>query len=500
MNNKKLIKLVNQMTDNVEENYKTISKNYKIVKQILNNKKMLFDLMKIDCDEQKVSMFFECILTFPQDINIKVNPFTYLYEKDKNGNTFLHIIPENNHSLRFIFNILNSIKLRNFNISVLNHLLYEVNNDRDMFMHIVLKDIIKNKKDINDDFINLLDFLLKNNFDYRYSYNHINKTVHEYIGIILNSINVSSDKIHNIKYIIYENYFFEFLDDLSENKEKDIELINDIYGDINYCDEKGSLLNRSTRIIGPVKNIINNVTAYKTRDDIINKCKLLLEYGIDPNLRDKNGNTFLHNIIELMTKEDEQIFDLINCAIDRGFDVNQRPTVLKSMLDFCPDNKRILKYYEYFIDKGYNTAIGDFNYDEIVKAKETAAFPQSSNKESYFKIMELAKFREIVDYIIYKLDQEGFKVEDGFVEKFCWIYKDFVVFKAEIQSFSEITNDKNILMRLTKLISDNRKNSVIVKSEKITVEEVLEGLKLLFLDLQTDFFNKIDRSKQKIKR
>ena len=242
MNNKKLIKLVEQMTNDIEENYKIISKNHKIAKQVLNNKKMLFDLIKIDCDEQKVFMFFESILTFPPYISIQINPFTYLYEKDKNGNTFLHLIPESNHSLGFILNILNIIKYKNFKINVLNHLLYEVNNNRDTFMQIVLKDIIINNKDISDDFINLLDFVLKNKFNYRYSYNNINKTVYEYLDIILHSVNVDANKIRSIKYVIYENDFFEFLNDLSENQDKDMELINDIYWEINYCDEKGTLL------------------------------------------------------------------------------------------------------------------------------------------------------------------------------------------------------------------------------------------------------------------
>lgn len=153
---------------------------------------------------------------------------------------------------------------------------------------------------------------------------------HRVVQIILSKINVDINKkdIHgrtklqdSVMLGDHEmaKILIEYGADLNSKDNKDQNVLYDAlsYGNIDFIDHLLSLKNLDFNNIDKENNNILQHSFSLANDEIALK---LIKHGVNPNLRNKEGNTYL----SIVAQRGIQSFKIIETALENGFDINSR--------------------------------------------------------------------------------------------------------------------------------------------------------------------------------
>lgn len=280
--------------------------------------------------------------------------------------------------------------------------------------------------------------------------------------------------------------FYNILGDiLSNNKEQNIKLLNNTFGDINV-----------------VSRELNNLLVYaiyvydKDEKLLLNLFSKLMEAGVNPSLKNIYKQTYLHVLInkhnELICKEDFNSFvyyhfdKVLKKSIEYGYDVNEKTSLLKTALD----SKHILTYeiYKILCSNGY----------DIINDKECIAYLKENKNivPNQYLLEQSVNYRLIIDSLFSYLTKEKYKMEDNFKDKFYCYEKEISEFLILINGY--YNSNSNLTTAWSKCIIENRKMSVNYNEYYISVLEVIEGLRTLINDFNEMLNSNVDKFKEKI--
>lgn len=265
-------------------------------------------------------------------------------------------------------------------------------------------------------------------------------------------------------------------DILNSSKETNQELLKRYFKNINYCDYNGHSLLFLCQDIN---------LAFEMCTPIIHK---LLEAGVNPNLRDKNNDTFLMYMLKKKrvytsdyTEEGNiQLFlSVIREITECGYDFNSKPTLFNITLE-----KDILNdsLYSLMRDNGYDSYYDDINL-ELVRKKD-------------FKSKNCIYYRIIVNKLIEFLESSYFEVDKNFKEQM-FAVEDDIAYLIEMILVYYQYDITHIAFYWKNEIIENRFNCVNVIDKDISATEAIDGLKSVVNKMQESFNNSLDDIRNK---
>lgn len=469
---KKLLSIIDNMSDSYIYNRKYIEKKLKFITELAQKGELLISILSLPCDHGKLSGFISSSKEYINDEVFLLN----IKKLDKDGNNYLQLITKNNiyeGCLSIInthlFSVLektydnNQEKIKDF----LNNLLAHKNNEQKDFLDIIIE---MYHKEASENLYEIIRIVLVNLSDYNVSY-----IVDNYDRIISMDMNLEDYIIS----LFRADNLHSFCSLLTDDKDYNRQLIEKVFGKLDFPSENASLL------------------YYRVYDNFdICSIEKLLEIGIDPNKRssDHFGNNFITYAIT-RDSDFDKIEQSIELGIKYGFNINCEPSLLRKYVEtkkFCANS---IYFYKFLIVNGFNTYLSDIDENFIYKYIEKYNFSRNYGEE----FLKIYKFYFIYDGIKYKLSLKNIELEDYFREKFNYVFEEFNTIKTRIQCFFGIENNKNFILRLTDIIIENKNNCVNANDSKVSVEDVFEALKIFIIKNNNINFDYIDRCKEKIK-
>lgn len=485
--NKQISKIINKMTEDNMVNTKIIAKNKLIIKNFLRDDDFLHKLVALDCDEKKLITFYIHLIKTDDYAFRTIELFNIPNKNDLLGGNFLQTAMQNGKSINFIYEI-SGFTWCFLGSSRIRVLFNFVDKNGDSFIHSYLKKLLTSKEKIDDKFIQHYKNIVIDGFKYDKLINSDGLTVFDILKT-LDRTQITLQQLLSIENINYETNFYNFLKELTGNKEEDLKLINETYGSVNYVDNNGTLLTRTIKVLNN-HSIVNNYNKKEMTEFIVSKIEQLLSYGVNPNIEDFNMYTYLHYAV-LFIDDFITIDKLIDNGVEYGFDVNTRPSITSIKLKSGVSYLTFYKYYSLLKKYGYNNFEADFTIDDVKNKTDVSDYDIR-----YFR--DKHNFNRRIDFIRVNLKNNNLKVEERFEEKFNEIYCDFISIFEIIKNFYYTNDDKEILTEMINMILEKRNNNLCNNSNVVSVEEILEALKSLVLKRQSYIFEKIDRCKQNI--
>ena len=155
----------------------------------------------------------------------------------------------------------------------------------------------------------------------------------------------SFNNLKKKKYLYNMIFLADELDNREDNEFK--EYIIEIFGDVNYNDEKGSLLHYSIDTIS------------QNDERLFSICSKLLEIGVNPNLVDEVNYTFLYRYLKASNINRETFFELLKISIECGFSEHD-----SIFLDVFIKNIHHYNSYKLIVDNGCQIT-DSFNFKEV---------------------------------------------------------------------------------------------------------------------------------------
>ena len=281
--------------------------------------------------------------------------------------------------------------------------------------------------------------------------------------------------------------FYNILDDiLSNNKERNIKLLDDTFSTVNVLSSDFNNL-----LVYAIYVYNNNE---KMLMDLFNK---LLEAGVSPGMRNIYKQTYLHVLInkhnELINKEDFNSFvyyhfdEVLKKSIEYGYDVNANPSLLRTALEV----KHILSYeiYEMLCSNGY----------DVTKDVDSINFLKENKNvvPNQYLIEESVDCRIVLDNMFLYLKKEKYEVEEN-------LKKDLYDFEKEIYNFLRLlkghygNSDYALANEWGNCIIENRKRSINTNDGPVSTLELVEGLRTLINNVNEILNNNVDEFKEKV--
>lgn len=456
----KLSSIVQSMSDDKSRNKKIINKNIDFLLNYAQEKNLVDDLISLKCEDYKTRIL---LIRFLRMISIEDRNII-MQKRDKDNNTILHIVAQNSNDIKLVTEMIKS----NLTGDVFSYaFLKKKNNQGKSFFDIVLnKNLIDNEQ--SSDFINMLSLIAPLD---------ISLIINNYDLIIkrLKDFNISNghpvfDVENTLRSIckpqivkIVKNFF-------NDDKEENIKLIKDIFGDINYTDDAGSSL---------LWDCVDEGVIFK---DTISK---LLEIGVNPNIQNRYDDTFIHCAIENNNSCDE-IISLLKNSIDYGYDINQRPTIMKQIFNCWEIADDTVKVYKFLCENNFNSS--NVHIDE-------SRFTNLSLCE--IELIKIYRINVVSDLVVNKLTSLGFDFEIDFKKK---IINVLFYFYTEFQHLGitlESSDNSDLINLLTEGIIDAFNSNIICINKEIGVNDFLDGLKYVVSKQQQLVLDKIDKYKVK---
>ena len=260
-------------------------------------------------------------------------------------------------------------------------------------------------------------------------------------------------ELKKIKYLSYSNSFINELENKNDTEIK--EWLIDIFGDMNYCDEKGSLLHLCI--------------SFGNKENLERICFNLLELGVDPNLVNQKGYNFLEKYVNDPSHNSDILYNLLEKSIQSGLIVGRT-----KMLKIFFDNTRNYKLYKLLVDNGVEIT-NEFDFSLLCSCEECE------------KINISAHFRLIIYNIKLKLESYSYLLEENFNKELFYVEEDL------FEIFEGILGMDDDWYNLESLILDNilkNKESEIGLNKMISANEVVEAI----IDV---YKNNLDKKKLK---
>ena len=488
---KKLLFLVDKMTLNEKENIKTIKKNLNFIKKFLKKYALLNSLVDLNYNNDKILLFIETLDTIYKDKNIYYNDF---FKTDDYGNNFL-LLACNSWDIKEILKLLD-IVFKNRSYQFTDKILNHKNNFDISFLYKYI-DVASNKDDV--DFNHLLTL-----FD-SYIFNcDITATNGK---TIFDLINENNKKMINmvgwkrLKTMIYwytvNNSFYQ----LNGDKKHDTEIVEKLFGNVNYTDSVGSPLHYFVNGGRFDYNSLNlDVFEQMDKKIILDITKKLLDIGINPNVKDELRNeTFIHPAIEAFSSDSDFIIDLIKLAQNYNYDVNTTPSLVKTSLEKTVKKRGSYEFtyniYRHLCTRGLITITADFDIEKINQHVPALMF------DTYlYKITNLYKVNYAIESLINNLNNFNLTVEDIFKPKYIWMldndrYIDYFI-QSTIEFYDNDTNNNtNLISNWALEIKKQRDANISVLDKPVTFYESLEVLKKLIFEYKNATTNGLKKKK-----
>lgn len=455
----KLSSIVQSMSDDKSRNKKIINKNIDFLLNYAQEKNLVDDLISLKCEDYKTRIL---LIRFLRMISIEDRNII-MQKRDKDNNSILHMVAQNSSDIKLVNEMIKS----NLTGDVFSYdFLKKKNNQGKNFFDIVLnKNLIDNEQ--SSDFINMLSLIAPLD---------ISLIIDNYDLIIkrLKDFNLSNghpvfDAENTLRSIckhqivkIVKNFF-------NDDKNENIKLIKDIFGDINYTDDNGSLL----------WDCVDEDFIF---EDAISK---LLEIGVNPNIQNRYDDTFIHCAIEHNDSSDE-IISVLMTSVDYGYDINQRPTIMKQILNCWGLTDETVKVYKFLCQNNFNSS--NVHVDE-------SRFTNLGSCELEF--IKIYRINVVSDLVVDKLTSLGFDFEIDFKKKIINILLDFYTEMQQLGITLEGSDNLNLINLLTEGIIDAFNSNTNCIYKEIKVNDFLDGLKYVVSKQQQIVLDKINQYKVK---
>lgn len=271
---------------------------------------------------------------------------------------------------------------------------------------------------------------------------------------------------------IIKKILINIQDDIIENnKEQNIELLQYNFSRINTIDYNKRTLLFLIRDISLPPTVIAKII-----------CKLL-EVGVNPNELDEECNTFITYLINSTEYTDEEISEILLMIIPElskyNYEFNYHPTIFKELLK---TNKINDKLYRSLRDNGYDSS------SEFFKEEERDIKDLEIKKYVYYRIIinKLLNFLECNSYEIdTNFKDQLFNLEDDICELI-----EYILFYYKYDAYRIAHNWQQAMV-------NHRFESVNVIDGPFTAAEAINGLKMVFNDINNAVENKFEKVKSK---
>lgn len=468
--NKKIDFIIDRMTDNEKLNMA-------LIKLLPKNTSLKDFVIKVH-DEVKTFKAMQLYLSsVPRPFRI-----TQIMNYNGDGN-FLHMAIKTGYSMSFVEDWL--CYLDDFfqdNHSLLTHFINEIDNCGRTVAHTIFYEryvgVVFNKTDEMKELISLLNMLLKMGFNPQLQ----DDNFHDFLSLtnmvaqnefivdfyIKNQLQEIAVEIQRILFTSDYNYFFKYIiNDNQLNKElnnglnKDYkDLIYRVFGKDGFKSTNGiSLLSQAARCLE------GNI--------LITMLELLLESGVEPNY--KTDFSFVNLAIEKEYKSDYNIKRIIMLAIKYGFDINQKPSIIRYLFDIGKNNiSDIYSIYVLLCDNGYITYNADFDKDDILTYDKSIYFCNYCYDED--KFIKLYRQQFFLNFLSIKLKEKGLVLGKCFIEKYNDNYIEINNLWIGGQLCLGISDDDVFANMVIERIINNRSHNINFTSQEIPIEELLTSL------------------------
>lgn len=485
----KLLSLVQKMNIDSKHNLRVLKANSMFIKKFIKNNSLLNTLVTFELHGTDIYRFLNSFMELYDN--------TALYNQvvlktDDEGNNFLLLAVKNCLLNDIIFNILDIMlkgKDNDFVSKVINH----KNNLNETFVYKYIEDSYKS---------GMLYFPVElfNKYNFDFTVETANgKSILSFIkGLdkeIKNSRVYSSMIVH-----IYKKIIPSIIEKLNGNKEHDIEIIENIFGDVNYTDKNGSLLHYciQTGIGDYIHSFPSTFTECTDKEYILTNIRYLLEIGVDPNFRTKDSNeSFIDLAIKRYNKDYKFVISLIELAKQYNYklDVSLIRSALKNTVKISSSYRYTYEIYKYLSINGLKTLDTNLSKDEFKENMPFIVFDHS-----YVDIDNLYDLNCVIENLINTLCKDNLLVEEKFKEKFINIMPSIGDF---ISNMRLLYNDDKIVKILfidawVKKIKYNRSLNIINTNKYITAIECLEALENLIIENEENLLKTLNVGKKKL--
>lgn len=343
--------------------------------------------------------------------------------------------------------------------------------------------ITKEVSDLNDYYLLYSTLKALELFDFNYfvdGYNNCN--ILEYIEKINYNLSEIDNEIlvkfKDLVIYIYDSAFDQLAEKIITLPDSDVKtFIEYVYGDINYVDDRGSLLHRALRC--------------KIDDDTcLELVKKLLSLGVDPSATDY----YKYNIIQcaIYNHNDEDfICKLIEETSKYDYKIKSRQNSNKDVIATLLDNGNInlLKILDMLTDIGFK--IDDLNLINIKESKWGQSHLDEIERVKCFAAIKC-------DFINLKVeleDKQNYQTENNFAEKIDGLE---VKFSDTVRKVKNIVGYGEFYFYWANAITENRNKSINHVDGKVTLDEALEALRSIVDNFTKEINNEINEQKNKI--
>lgn len=526
---RKLKKLTDKISDDNSRNSKLFEKNLDLL-EYFNSRKLgsseyLFrKLMKMHCDEEQIIKFMRKYFYYLRD-----NMFEWEKEIKKSlnlrqesrisGGNFVFNALKEGYGLSFIDNVLEivneSFRYKN---EKYREYVYDLFLDYTLpgtdLVYLFLENAINNNIDISNDIEKLCTMIEKYNVDLSTPdfEGKTSLTLLEDIDINNQKI-MTDDQLLKLKQTIYKTSINGML---TYDKEKDLETIKSIFGDINYYDVNGSLLHYCLNHGYYFTKYINE-NSY-----ITNHLNYLLELGVDPNLKDDKGRSFVDYAIEIANDSNyafckdlndlpKIIEQLLKSGFEYGFDINQHPNLFLSFIIKINYVNKCNRVYNLLCLNGYKSYGFDNTYDLLYGRYQGKVLFDDIGPGIFINSYKCNRYR---DWLIYLLKENNLEVTDDFEKKYNMVFCPWLLKKEydvqPIQAYACSNILKKEIIDCTKLSESDffnhwvssiiklRNENISQENNKVNLYEALNALKYLDIEKENQFSIKVKKRQQKI--
>lgn len=486
---KKLIKIISKLSDNEKKNLKMLDKFFEKY-NIMPDKRFLMRIFCYNLDEKSICIF----LDYLRD-NLTFDSKDSLFFTDIHYNNCLHFAVINGYSPNLILIFIKSIYYGDcfkthydmYSISAfLDRLVNQQNQDGDTFLHLLLKRYINGETALLTELDDLSELTHQISKFYKNLNNNKNESIESLIDELCEHYPMEDLKRNLPGKIAPVSKEEDIINQLNGDKEHDKKIIEEAFVSINYEDSSGNtLLHHTYEMIKDVEILTKADTkiAYE-------KIRSLLNLGIDPNVTNTDGDNFIYKY--LFRADKEFIIDLIKLAIKYGYDLNESNIVedlLVNYKDIYIHIDDVLKIYKFVAFNGFDTIICDPGVEWAQR---------NFDIEDFEDVMKFDRFNYFCDYLIYISKAKNLAYEDKFKIKLYNIMQDILDLCDKMNSLLIISDDEAIAYKIVDEIIKNREEQIVVTNKEVTITEVLEAIKRVFITCQNTIMSDIDKCKQKV--
>ncbi len=472
---KKLYSILDKLTGNIVHDFGLLEKHKKFLLQ-LSREENFFEYLADYKNDQKLLYFLYCIKMFPQNHGYFDTAIFNSLKIKKNGNNILHLLAQKNNGCVLVLTMIELYDIVSHD-EIADEILYNHNFEKKTCLQVLFDNIESNNKTDSTKLIDLLIYLINHNYANIIDYKGIleEPNILERIDSIDKSI-LSQEKKEYIRIKFNDKQFGDFLKQLTDNKEENVNLINKSYGDVNFKDKNGSILHRCAQQYNSYQQIVD--------EEFSIYFKRLLDAGVDPNIINSNGKKFIEKVNSKNFEKCDFIYFLMEESIKYGYDCNLHDSerILINHLGFFRTSQKSFNLYKLLCDNGYDTYLYGPSRSLLVSHN-----PGSDDKTAYENFLQLYDIQYFLDYLIYSLGQNNIKIEKDFKVKFKNIREEIMYLTKILSGAFEIKKTEELAEMIMEELIKNRKNSVNNITEEISIIELINAFKTLFLQVENIF-------------